>query len=508
MSSASRPSATWSSIRSSAGRLLGWWSPIILSNRAPVEPLATGGFRRGSGGLVTALLTVAEATGADWVAAARTPTERNLANARQTLVQERDGAPPMRIHFVDSGRSAYEQHYSVICNPLLWFLQHYLWDLSYEPVVDGRTHRAWSNGYAKVNQDLADEVVRITASNPRRPLILVQDYQLYLAPARIRAGVPHAVLQQFVHIPWPEPHYWRVLPAQFRNAIIDGLVSNDIVGFQTSHDVANFLATCEELRGLRVDHRDQVVLSRGRLAWARAYPISVDTDNLERLSRSGEVRQMESDIRGGRAEQLIVRVDRLDPAKNIIRGFLAYERLLLQNPPLRGRVGFFAFLQPSRQDVAAYRAYGQAVQATVERINHRFGRDGWRPIRLEMGENQRRAMAAFRSYDVLLVNSILDGMNLVAKEGAVVNQRDGVIVLSESTGAHEELGEAAVSVNPFDVEMTASALRLALTMAAPERARRAAVLRQVVVERDIARWVRLQLQDLHDLIGPGVPPGA
>jgi len=508
LSSPPRPPSAWASIRSSAARLLGWWSPVILSNRAPVEPLASGGVRRGSGGLVTALVTVAEATGADWVAAARNPSERKLSARAKPLEIEREGAQQMRIHFVDSGRTAYDQHYSVICNPLLWFLQHYLWNLPYEPVIDRRTHRAWTEGYSRVNADLADEVVRIARSSARRPLILVQDYQLYLAPRRIRQGLREAVMQQFIHIPWPEPHYWRVLPAEFRNAIIDGIVANDIIGFQTAHDVSNFLATCEEVRGLRVDHRDRVVLHQGGLAWARAYPISVDVDGLERAARGAEVRQIEADIASWRPPQLIVRVDRADPAKNIIRGFLAYERMLQDHPELRRQVSFFAFLQPSRQDVAAYRDYARAVQAIVKRINRDQGEPGWDPIRLEMGENQRRALAAFRSYDVLLVNSILDGMNLVAKEGAIVNQRDGVVVLSESTGAHHELGHAAISINPFDLEHTAAALHRALTMAPGERARRAREMRQVVAESDIARWVSLQLQDLHDLIGPSVPPGA
>jgi trehalose 6-phosphate synthase len=242
------------------------------------------------------------------------------------------------------------------------------------------------------------------------------------------------------------------------------------------------------------------VFSGGRVTWVRSYPISVDIAALSRLAESRQVLKEAEQLEAWRPEHLIVRVDRTDPSKNVVRGFLAYERLLAEHPEHIGRVRFWAFLQPSRQDVPQYKDYLRQIRRTVDAVNRRWGRPGWEPIKLEVGENLRRAVAAYREFDVLLVNSIYDGMNLVAKEGALVNRRDGVLVLSENAGAHEELGAHAVTVNPFDVDDTADALHRALTMAAPERRRRAEALREVVRRNDLSRWVSLQLQDLRDLL--------
>src|SRR5579859_2526649 len=270
--------------REYTSRVLSAWSPILVSNRAPYEPLASGGHRRGSGGLVTALLGVAQATGAAWVACARTELERRLAQGPGIPIEE--SRPPITLHYVPTEPAQYEMYYSVIANPLLWFIQHYLWDLTYEPVIDDRLRRAWTDGYVAVNQATAEVVARVARHVQRVPLVLTQDYQLYLAPRMVRELLPHAALQQFVHIPWPTPQYWRVLPQVMRNAIVDGLLANDVVGFQTSIDARNFLFTCEENMGLRVDHRERSVLHRGRVVWVRAYPVSVDVAAMERLAVS------------------------------------------------------------------------------------------------------------------------------------------------------------------------------------------------------------------------------
>ncbi len=487
------------SLRHYTARVLEPWSPIVVSNRAPYEPGPGGRLRRGAGGLVTALVTVAEATGAPWVAAARTAAERELAKRGGE-----DGvdvpAHGLHVHYVTPEADRYRRYYSVIANPLLWFVQHYLWDLSREPIIDQRYWDAWEHGYVHVNNLFGEAVARVARRQPRRPLILTQDYQLYLAPARVRELVPEATLQQFIHIPWPTPQYWKVLPQAMRDAIMQGLLANDLVGFQTHGDVRRFLISCEELIGLRVDHRERAVLHEGRVTWARAYPISIDVPDMEALALSPGVTSEVQEIRRWRPERLIVRVDRTDPAKNIVRGFLAYERLLRQHRHLAGTVQFYAYLQPSRQDISSYRDYLISVRATADRINRELGSKGWKPIRLEFGENLRRAVAAYLEFDVLLVNSIHDGMNLVAKEGALLNARNGMIVLSENAGAHEELANCSITINPFDVDATADALYLALTSSERVRSRFAALARQVVRSNDIGRWLSLQVRDLRDLV--------
>ena len=448
---------------------------------------------------MTALLSLAEATAAHWVACARTRRERELAKAGAGTPFAVRGRRPFSVHYVDPGAERYAMYYSVIANPLLWFIQHYLWELGREPVLDQRLHTAWASGYVEVNQLLATQVGELARQGRSGALVMTQDYHLYLLPRLVRSDVPTATLQHFVHIPWPTAEYWKILPGPMRNAIFDGLLGNDVIGFQTNRDVRRFLSGCEELLGLRVDYQEQAVLHRGRAVWTRAYPISVDVTALERLATSALVRKEEARIDSWGAEKLIVRVDRTDPSKNVLRGFAAYEQLLRRHPELQRRTQFWAFLQPSRQDVAVYRSYLQSIREKVNRINGEFGSRGWQPIRLELGENLHRAVAAYNRFDVLLVNPIYDGMNLVAKEGALLNGRDGALVLSENAGAWEELGADAISINPFDVEATADALYRALTLPLEERKRSAERLRAAVRANDISHWVKRQLEDLREL---------
>jgi trehalose 6-phosphate synthase len=490
---------TAAAIRALAAGQLGRWSPIIVSNRAPYEPAGGARFRRGSGGLVTALLSVAEATGASWIACAQTDMERALARERGSVTAASAGRHPLTIHYVDPGERAYRLHYSVISNPLLWFIQHYLWDLARQPVITQRIHDAWSQGYVEVNRLIADKVVEV-ASRTKAPLLLIQDYHLYLLPEFVRNRMPWVAMQHFIHIPWPAADYWKVLPASMRNAIFGGLLANDVIGFQTNGDVWRFLNGCSELMGLRVDLQERAVLHRGRAVWVRAYPVSMDASYMSRVAAEAATRAELRRLRASAPEQVIVRVDRTDPSKNILRGFWAYERLLSAHPEHIGKVQFWAFLQPSRQDVGVYRSYVKSIDETAASINRRLGGPDWLPIRLEYGENIHRAVAGFTGFDVLLVNPIFDGMNLVAKEGAFLNRREGVVVLSENAGAYEELRDNVIGINPFDVEATAQALHRALTMPLAARAEMAHGLRETVRERDITRWIDHQLYDLKDLL--------
>src|ERR1700674_3127756 len=452
------PRRPGTSLRGYVSRTLPHASTIVVANRAPHEPKPDGGFTRGAGGVITALLTMADATGADWVACARTDEERALA-------QKNGASAPVtlpnwngRLHYATPTREQYDMYYGVIANPVLWFIQHYLWDLGNEPVVDDRIHQAWREGYVEVNRQMAEKVVKVARAAPRRPLVLVHDYQLYLVPGLVRKALPEAMLQHCVHVPWPTPQYWKVLPKQMRDVILEGFLGCDIVGFQSSLDVRNFLLTCEENAGLQVDERERAVFFGGRVVYARHYPISIDVGATSRLAASRGVKRQERGLATWRPHKLIVRIDRTDPSKNIVRGFISYEKLLRYHPELRGQVQFWAFLQPSRQDVAVYSRYLRTIRQTVGRINSEFGTEDWLPIRLEIGESERKAMASLKNFDVLVVNPVYDGLNLVVKEGALVNVTNGVIVLSENAGAHEELHAHVLSINPFDVEATAAAL--------------------------------------------------
>jgi trehalose 6-phosphate synthase len=484
--------------------------PIVVANRAPLTLRRADPYTgrpemliKGAGGVVTALGALSDATSAIWVGAARDEEDRVLAKRAGedgiARLDSEDGTK-FAVAFVDSGDEAYDLYYNVISNPLLWFIQHYLWDLSREPNVDSFIERAWTDGYQAVNYNFAQRVADVAEKSKKPPLVLIQDYQLYLVAAMVRERIPNAVLQHFVHIPWPTPQYWTILPRHMRDAIVHGILGNDIIGFQTARDVSNFLLTCQQNLSLAVDFRERTVFYEGRVIWVRQYPISVDVAKLVEKSNSARVFEEQATINRWRPKHLILRVDRTDLSKNIVRGFLSYERMLEAHPELHGDVVFWAFLQESRQSIDDYRSYLGSVLSVAARINRRYSRGGWMPIRMEIDENMDKAIAGYKSYDVMLVNPIYDGMNLVAKEGVICNERDGVLILSENAGSHEELGEHAITVNPFDIDETADALYLAIAMDKRQKQARARRLRETVKNNDITRWIALQLQDIREVM--------
>ena len=325
---------------------------------------------------------------------------------------------------------------------------------------------------------------------------MLHDYHLYGVAPLVREAVPHALLHQFVHIPWAQSDAWLVLPEAMRTYVFSGLLGNDIVAFHTRHYAVNFLQGCRDLLDLEVDERRLVVRAGEREVWVRAYPVSIDPGELLKAATAQRVAAEEEALLQRRRDFLVLRVDRLDLSKNIIRGFLAFDRFLDLHPWFKDRITFLALLQPSREDVEEYVVYRERVLRTVEQINTKHGNTDWMPIDLRIEDNFPQTLAAYRHYDALVVNAIFDGMNLVAKEGPVVNARDGVLILSENTGAFEELGMFAVPVNPFDIEQQAAALFDALTMPEAERRDRAEALRRVVDTNSIEKWVAAQFADI------------
>ncbi len=313
-------------------------------------------------------------------------------------------------------------------------------------------------------------------------------------------------LHHFIHIPWTQPDSWRVLPRRIREEIFDGILSNDIIGFHTRSYRWNFLQCCRDLMGLEVDFDKGVVIARdGRPVWVRAYPLPIDWRATKRIAASEETERYEGELLQRRREFLIVRVDRADLSKNVLRGFAAFDLFLEQHPEFRERVTFLAQLIPSRTDVPEYAEYLEKIEALVAVVNHHHGTPDWMPIQLKLRDNLEEAMAAFKHYDVLLVNAMFDGMNLVAKEGPLVNTRSGVSILSENTGAHEVLGEHAISVNPFDIQELADAFHRALTMSPFERDVRWKGLERIVHSTDPGEWIDAQLADI-ERKSSGTPP--
>jgi trehalose 6-phosphate synthase len=478
---------------------------IIAANRAPITFTQTEAgaleFQRGGGGLITALTDLCRHTAeATWIACARTEADATWQKGRVTL---EDGSS-IQVQFLSPSVTAYEGYYNVISNPLLWFLQHSMWDVPRAPVIDRNTWQAWKEGYQAVNALFAEAIARKVLATPRPTLVMLQDYHLYLVARLLRARLQRRerpTLLHFVHIPWPGPEYWRILPPAMRQDILNGLCAVDVLGFQTHEDGLDFLRTVESLLPrASVNYRRGRVWYRNHATYVRDFPISIDAEGLKRVAGSAEVTGYLSELQEMVGTcKLILRIDRIEPSKNIVRGFLAFEEMLELHPEHRGRVQFLALLVPSRLDVGEYRHYLDDLMSTAGRVNAAYGDSGWEPVRVLVGESYPRAVAAMQLYDVLLVNSIADGMNLVAKEGPIVNRCDGVLVLSERTGARQQLEPGALVISPCDVYATAEALHQALVMPAQERQERANRLRWLVEREDIAAWLCRQLQAIAEL---------
>ena len=470
---------------------------VVASNRGPVsfarDESGRPVTRRGAGGLVTAVSVALAGTGGLWIAAAM--SEEDRANAGRTLEVGTAGAG-FHVRLLPLDPSDYERFYDGASNRVLWFLHHSLWDVPRAPTFEGLAD-AW-RGYERVNQAFAEALEEeLRLADGRDAVTLVQDYHLALVPALLRGRSPEAPIVHFSHIPFAGPTEMRILPQPVRESLLAGMLGADVVGFQAPSWAENFLLCCRGLPDARVDLRRRLVRWKDRDVRVRVYPISIDPAALREEAATEAAAEEEREILQWIGDRrLLVRVDRAELSKNILRGFLAYECFLEANPEWLGRIGFLALLNPSRQHLAEYRAYAEEAAELAGRINRRFRREDWEPIQLSLKDDYPRALAAYRLYDVLLVNPVFDGMNLVAKEGPVLNGRDGVLVLSENAGAFAELGRHALAVNPFDVGATAAAIATALKMGPAERRRRARALRRAVTRNPVEAWVGAQIEDL------------
>ncbi len=512
---AGTPPSSLPPLAAAARRLLGERRLILAANRGPVSfSVSSDGSlrpRRGSGGVVTALSQVSGHVPLTWVAAAMSEADRRAASDPELL--DRSTADlGMRLRFATVPRSTFEAAYNVIANPLLWFLQHEMWNLPERPMVGTATMRAWRDGYVPLNDAFARAVLAEVPRGERQPRIMLHDYHLYLAAEPIRRALPGAVLSHFTHIPWPSSSLWQVMPPTIREAIVRALLANDVVGMQTTRYAHNFLRCVESfIPGATVDYRRQRVFLADHTTHVRSYPISIDVGSTRRTAASRAARRRAAELLALADGKVIVRVDRMEPSKNILRGFAAFETLLDLRPSLRGKVTFLAFLVPSRTSIREYRDYGRQVRDAAERLNARFARAGRPVVRIFYENNYAQALAGLAIADLVLVNPLIDGMNLVAKEAVVVNERDAALVLSETAGAYDQMADGVLAVAPADLVGTAEAMAEGLAMPQQERHERLERLRARVEREDVAWWLRRQLEDLAELVAQrdeGTPPGA
>jgi trehalose 6-phosphate synthase len=502
---------------------------LIASNRGPVSfSLGDDGkltSRRGGGGVVAGLSAVAGRAEVLWVCAALNDADRAAARAapggRLDVSLSADGAgprgpesgagpgtPESMVRMLDIPAPVFDRAYNGVANSTLWFIHHLLYDTPNRPLFGLAFRREWES-FRTYNAAFADALAE--GAGPAVPgaatagagaagagtRAMVQDYHLTLVPRMLAERRPDLAIAHFSHTPWAPPEYFALLPDDVAREVLEGILGADHAGFHAHRWAEAFLDCCEAVLGAQVDRAARTVRHAGHTTTVGVHALGVDAAQLRARAAADDVQAHVAaltEVAGGR--KLIVRIDRTELSKNIVRGLAAYRELLITRPQWRGRVVHLAFAYPSRHDLPEYREYTASVQRMAREIVDEFGTEDWDPLVLQVNDDYPRSLAAYRLADVLLVNPVRDGMNLVAKEAPLLSERDCAVVLSREAGAAAELAEGALLVNPYDVSATAQALHEALSMAAAERRRRAALLAQASAACPPDQWLAAQLSAL------------
>jgi trehalose 6-phosphate synthase len=431
-----------------------------------------------------------------WFCCVSEPVSASAARAALYTTAADQADPERHVVPVPLPAGIYQAYYGAISNEVLWMLQHHLVGQFGYASVDAARHRAWNRGYLEANRRM---VVAIRASGIKPRAFLIQDYHFYPLPALLRKVFPDAPILHFTHIPFPDAATLKLIPQQWRETILYGLLGADVIGMQTLWDARPFLGCCEELLGLAVDYPQSAVLAPDeRLVQVRVFPASVAPSEIRQTLESPSAAVARERLAPALDKLTIIRVDRLDPTKNQIIGFKAFSRLLESRPDLRGSVRFLAFLVPSRTDLDVYREYHDAVFSAIAEVNGRFAGDcGFDPVTVFYSNDREQALIAMEQCDVLLANSREDGMNLVVKEWAVASKRPGVAIVAETAGVAAELGGGTLQISPLDIEGTAEAMAWGLDMPTAERRARLARLREKIEAWTADHWLSAQLDALN-----------
>ncbi len=478
---------------------------VLISNRGPNDFVWEQDRwvpKPASGGLVSMIDPLARRPDVSWFCCVSEPPDASEARASLFTTAADQTDPELHIVPVPLPARVYQAYYGAISNEVLWMLQHHLVGQFGYSSLDAARHRAWSEGYLEANRRMAT-AVRASGISPRA--ILIQDYHFYPLPALLRRVFPDIPILHYTHIPFPGPATLKLIPRHWRDAILAGMLGADVIGLQTLWDARVFLGSCEELLGAEVDYKKQTVhAADGRVVRVRVFPASTDPAAVQETMQSSGVFSARQRLAPFLEKLTVVRVDRLDPSKNQIIGFKAFGRLLELRPDLRGRLRFLAFLVPSRTDLSVYREYRAAVYEAIREVNAAYAQEcGFDPIEVFYTNDREQALVAMERCDALLVNSREDGMNLVVKEWAVVSNRPGVVILSETCGVASEMGTEALMVSPLDIEGTAQALAQAIAMPDEERWARLVRIRAKVHSWTAAHWLSAQLDALRE-VSPGL----
>ncbi|TQN27632.1 trehalose 6-phosphate synthase [Haloactinospora alba] len=472
---------------------------LIASNRGPVSFVhrqdGSLEHRRGGGGLVAGMSSVATESDALWVCAALSDADREAAAAAPDGRIDHTGHAPegMRVRMLDIPADTFASAYTSVANSTLWFVQHMLYDVPNKPAFGSGFRADWER-YREYNTAFCEALLHGAAGDAR---VAVQDYHLSLVPWMLRQRRPDLRITHFSHTPWAPPEYFRLLPTDVARELLEGMLGADHLGFHSPRWADAFLDCCAAFLNVAVDTAARTVEFGGRVITVGVHPLGADPGDLRERAAAADVTERRETLRRRVGDRrTIVRVDRTELSKNIVRGFAAYRELLTTRPEWRGAVTHLAFVYPSRGDVPEYREYTETVRSMAKEINDEFATAEWTPLVLEMDDDFPRSLAAYRMADALLVNPVRDGMNLVAKEGVTVSDDGCALVLSTEAGAADELGADALLVNPFDVTETANALHAALSMPRQERAARCGRLAEAAAAAPPQRWFTEQLRAL------------
>lgn len=474
-------------------------SLLVAANRGPVQIVAGPGgkeeVKRGGGGLVSGMVSALSDSGGLWVCAALSDRERMAARRAPDghLAEAGYDTGGLDVRMLPLDPSTFARAYNGIANSTIWFVHHLLYDSANSPVFDAKWRRLWG-AYERYNRSFADALAAEAAPGAK---VMVQDYHLDLVPRQLREQRGDVKIAHFTHTPWAPPEQYAMLPAAAGREMLTGLLGADHVGFHCARWADAFLACCARFLPASVSWEDRTVEWEGRTVEVGLHPLGTSAEEMTGRAAEEDVTESVSRLRALVGDRrVIARVDRTELSKNIVRGLLAYRELLRTRPEWRGHVVHVAYAYPSRTDIPEYREYTAAVQRVGREIEEEFGTDDWDPLLLEVANDYPGSLAALTIADVLLVNPVRDGMNLVAKEGVILSGGSAAVVLSRDAGVADEFAAGALMVNPYDVTETAEALHAALSMPAAERKERGASLLAAATALPPAAWFRQQLDAL------------
>lgn len=478
---------------------------IVASNRGPVvfkkDKKGKTELIRGAGGIVGSMIPFLKKTHGKWVSSAIGECDHYMNKKYNCKVPIPLEDPEYYVQFIKTEEDIYNRFNGKFANPLLWFIHHSMWNPPYLPCADDELHQAWDS-YQHVNSSFAEAIGEDVSKSEKTPIVMLQDYHIYLTPKLIRKQHHGVIMSQFVHIPFPSPEIFQQLPNHMQIEILESVLTNNVLGFHIQRYMNNFLQTVKLiLPDASVDGVVGDILYKGHVCHVRTYPISIDIETLQKHGQDPNVIAKEAEVDEIIGDcKLIYRTDRADLSKNIIRGFQAYDMFLEKYPEWREKVKFVATLMPSRQDIKIYREYTDNIQDIVKKINEKYATPDWEPIRYICRGDYDLVVALLKRYDVLMVNPILDGMNIVAKEGSVLNENNGVLVLSTGAGCYEELKDGAICINPYDLRQTAESLDMALLMDDESKAQLIGEARAAIGRNDLNKWVSDQLRDIETVM--------